>query len=60
MCVFGETDGESWSERERERVRQTDEVRERDKAVEKDVLWGVEKLIVFIGTDGPINGQIFR
>ena len=40
--------------RGRERVRQTDEMRERDKAVEKYVLWGVEKLIVFIGTDDQI------
>ena len=38
----------------RERVKQTDKVRERKKDVEIDVLWGVEKLIVFIGTDGQI------
>ena len=52
MCVFGETDGERGSERERES--ETDKVREREKAVEKDVLWGVEKLVVSLGTDGLI------
>ena len=52
MSVFEETDGEKWSGKER--VRQTDKVREREKDVEEDVLWGVEKLIVFIGTDGQI------
>ena len=53
MNVYGETDGERGSERER--VRQTDKVREREKDVEESVLWGVEKLIVFIGTDGQIQ-----
>ena len=48
MCVFGETNVE------RGRDRQTDKVMEREKDVEKDVVWGEEKLIVFKGTDGQI------
>ena len=49
MCVFEETDGERWSERER--VRQTDKVRERCRG---RCFVEVKKLIVFIGTDGQI------